>query len=344
MWGLDTPFYFYLLLLIPILIAVYLWNTVWKKKKITEFGSGNYLKRIAPEASTTSKPLIKMVLLAVTVFALIFALVNPKFGTRIETVKRQGVDIVFAIDVSKSMLAEDIAPSRLGKSKQLASQIINNLASDRIGIVGYAGSAFPMLPITTDYSMAKMYIQDMHTDMVSSMGTALREAIEVGSNYFDDPKTSKVMILISDGEDHGEGINEAIAMAEDKGIKIITIGVGTPEGGQIPIKQNGRTIDYKKDVDGSTVVTKLNDATLKEIAEKTGGVFMYGSKTDEVLQLVDQTLQKIEKTDFESQQIADFQSQFQWFVGLALLLLIIDSLVLERRTAWAKKINLFNEK
>lgn len=344
MWGLDTPFYFYLLLLIPILIAVYLWNTVWKKKKIAEFGSGNYLKRLAPEASTTSKPLIKMILLAATVFALIIALVNPKFGTRIETVKRQGVDIVFAIDVSKSMLAEDIAPSRLGKTKQLASQIINNLASDRIGIVGYAGSAFPMLPITTDYSMAKMYIQDMHTDMVSSMGTALREAIEVGSNYFDDPKTSKVMILISDGEDHGEGINEAIAMAEDKGIKIITIGVGTPEGGQIPIKLNGRTIDYKKDVDGSTVVTKLNDATLKEIAEKTGGVFMYGSKTDEVLQLVDQTLQKIEKTDFESQQIADFQSQFQWFVGLALLLLIIDSLVLERRTAWMKKINLFNEK
>ena len=344
MWGLDTPIYFYLLLLIPLLIVVYLWNTVWKKKKISEFGSGNYLKRIAPEASTTSKPMIKMVLLAVTVFALIMALVNPKFGTKIETVKRQGVDIVFAIDVSKSMLAEDIAPSRMGKTKQLASQIINNLASDRIGIVGYAGSAFPMLPITTDYSMAKMYINDMHTDMVSSMGTALREAIEVGSNYFDDPKTSKVMILISDGEDHGDGISDAIAMAKDKGIKIITIGVGTPAGGQIPIKENGRIVDYKKDVDGTVVVTKLNEATLKEIAQKTGGLFMYGSKTDEVLQLVDQTLQKIEKTDFESQQIADFLSQFQWFLGLALFLLIIDILVLERRTAWMKKLNLFNEK
>lgn len=344
MWGLDTPNYFYLVLLIPLLIGVYLWNSIWKKKKITEFGSGNYLKRLAPEASTTSKPLIKMVLLAVTLGALILALVNPKFGTRIETVKRQGVDIVFAIDVSKSMLAEDIAPSRMGKAKQLASQIINNLASDRIGIVGYAGSAFPMLPITTDYSMAKMYIQDMHTDMVSSMGTALSQAIEVGSNYFDDPNTSKVMILISDGEDHGDGISNAVAMAKDKGIKIITIGVGTPEGGQIPIKQNGRIAGYKKDVDGSTVITKLNDETLKEIAQKTGGTFMYGSKTDEVLQIVDQTLQKVEKTDFESQQIADFQSQFQWFIGLALLLLIIDSLVLERRTAWMKKLNLFNDK
>ena len=344
MWGLDTPNYFYLLVLLPIVLLVYLWNRRWKLKKIAEFGSGNYLKRLAPEASTTSKPLIKMVMLLAVISSLVFALVNPKFGTKIETVKRQGVDIVFAIDVSKSMLAEDIAPSRIGKSKQLASQIINNLASDRIGIVGYAGSAFPMLPITTDYNMAKMYLQDMHTDMVSSMGTALREAIEVGSNYFDDPKTSKVMILISDGEDHGEGISDAIAMAKDKGIKIITIGVGTADGAQIPIKQNGRVIDYKKDIDGSIVVTKLNEDTLKEIASSTGGVFMYGAKTDEVLQLVDQTLQKIEKTDFESQQIADFQSQFQWFVGLALLLLIIDSFILERRTAWMKKLNLFNEK
>ena len=344
MWGLDTPNYFYLLLLIPVLIAVYLWNTSWKKRKIAEFGSGNYLKRLAPEASTTSKPLIKIALLTATVALLIFALVNPKFGTKIETVKRQGVDIVFAIDVSKSMLAEDIAPSRLGKTKQLATQIINNLASDRIGIVGYAGSAFPMLPITTDYNMAKMYLQDMHTDMVSSMGTALRDAIEVGSNYFDDPKTSKVMILISDGEDHGEGISDAIAVAKEKGIKIITIGVGTPEGAQIPIKQNGKIVDFKKDAEGNTVITQMNENTLKEVAKGTGGVFMYGSKTEEVLQLVDQTLQKIEKTDFESQQIADFQSQFQWFIGLALILLIIDGLVLERKTAWMKKLNLFNEK
>lgn len=344
MWGLDTPNYFYLLLLIPVLIAVYLWNTSWKKRKIVEFGSGNYLKRLAPEASTTSKPLIKIALLTVTVALLIFALVNPKFGTKIETVKRQGVDIVFAIDVSKSMLAEDIAPSRLGKTKQLATQIINNLASDRIGIVGYAGSAFPMLPITTDYNMAKMYLQDMHTDMVSSMGTALRDAIEVGSNYFDDPKTSKVMILISDGEDHGEGISDAIAVAKEKGIKIITIGVGTLEGAQIPIKQNGKIVDFKKDAEGNTVITQMNENTLKEVAKGTGGVFMYGSKTEEVLQLVDQTLQKIEKTDFESQQIADFQSQFQWFIGLALILLIIDGLVLERKTAWMKKLNLFNEK
>src|SRR5690554_1108247 len=201
-----------------------------------------------------------------------------------------------------------------------------------------------MLPITTDDSIAKIYLQDMHTDLVSSMVTGLRDGIEVGRNYFDGPETSKVMILSSDGEHHGEGSGDEIAIAKEQGIKIITIGVGTPEGGPIPIKQNGKIVDYKKDVDGTVVVTQLNELTLKDIAKGTGGVFMYGNKTDEVLQLVDQTLQKIEKTDFESQQIADFQSQFQWFVGLALLLLIIDSLVLERRTAWMKRINLFNEK
>lgn len=344
MWGIDTACYFYLLILVPLVIAVYLWNLMWKKKKIAEFGSGDYLKRLAPDASTTSKPLIKMILVAATVFLLVIALVNPKFGTKIETVKRQGVDIVFAIDLSKSMLSEDMSPSRLEKTKQLAIQIINNLGSDRIGIVGYAGSAFPMLPITTDYNMAKMYLQDMHTDMVSSLGTALYGAIEVGSNYFDDPETSKVIILISDGEDHGEEINNAISIAKDKGIKIITIAVGTTEGGPIPIKQNGKTVDYKKDREGDVVVTKMNEKTLQDIAKGTDGVYIYGDRTDEVLKQINQSLDKIEKTDFESQQIANFQSQFQWFIGLALLLIIIDSLVLERKTAWVKKINLFNYK
>ena len=185
MWEFDNAKYFYLLLLLPVLAAIFVWNTLWKKKKIAEFGSGDFLKKLAPDAST-SKGIVKAVIALATVLFLVIGIVNPKIGTKLETVKRQGIDIVFAIDVSKSMLAEDIAPSRLAKTKQLVSQIINNLGSDRIGIVGYAGTAFPMLPITTDYNMAKMYLQDMNTDMVSSMGTALSDAIQVGSEYFDD--------------------------------------------------------------------------------------------------------------------------------------------------------------
>ena len=343
MWELDHTNYLYLLLLIPIMIGLIVWNTSWKKRKIATFGSGNYLSRLAPDASV-AKPLLKSIVILFSVFFIIIGLVNPKIGTKLETIKRQGIDIVFAIDVSKSMLAEDMAPSRLAKTKQLASQVINHLGSDRIGIVGYAGSAFPMLPITTDYNMAKMYLQDMNTDMVSSMGTALSEAIHVSSDYFDDPQTSKVILLFSDGEDHGEGIEDAIEIAKAKNIKIITIGVGTEAGSQIPIKENGKIIDYKKDAEGNIVITKMNEATLKEIAQKTGGKYLYGNHTKEVVDAIDQTLETIEKTDFESQQIADFQSQFQWFLAAALCLLVLDFFLLERKTSWLQRFNLFNEK
>ena len=343
MWELDQPNYFYLLIIVPILVLALVANLRWKKNIVQAFGSGSFLKRLAPEASS-GKPILKAILALVAIFFIVIALVNPKIGTKIETVKRQGVDIVFTVDVSKSMLAEDIAPNRLEKSKQLMTQIINNLGSDRVGLVAYAGSAFPLMPISSDYNLAKMYAKDLDTDLVSSMGTALSEAIQVSANYFENVDSSKVIILLSDGEDHSEGISDAINIAKDKGISIISIGVGTEDGGKIPIKINGKLQEYKKDGEGNEVVTKMNDATLKEMASATNGTFMYGSNTEEVVDLVNKALQKIEKKDFESQQIADFDSQFQWFLALALLVLCIDAFVLNRKTSWMKKWNLFNEK
>lgn len=343
MWELDQPNYFYLLIIVPILVLALVANLRWKKNIVQKFGSGSFLKRLAPEASS-GKPILKAILALVAIFFIVIALVNPKIGTKIETVKRQGVDIVFTVDVSKSMLAEDIAPNRLEKSKQLMTQIINNLGSDRVGLVAYAGSAFPLMPISSDYNLAKMYAKDLDTDLVSSMGTALSEAIQVSANYFENVDSSKVIILLSDGEDHSEGISDAINIAKDKGISIISIGVGTEDGGKIPIKINGKLQEYKKDGEGNEVVTKMNDATLKEMASATNGAFMYGSNTEEVVDLVNKALQKIEKKDFESQQIADFESQFQWFLTLALLVLCIDAFVLNRKTSWMKKWNLFNEK
>jgi len=342
MWELDQPKYFYLLVLIPILVAVWLMNLHWKKNKIQVFGSGSFLKRLAPEASST-KPFAKFILIITAVFFIIIALVNPKIGTKIETVKREGVDIVFAVDVSKSMLAEDIAPNRLEKSKQLITQIINNLGSDRVGLVAYAGSAFPLMPISSDYNLAKIYAKDLDTDLVSSLGTALSEAIQVSANYFEDVDSSKVIILLSDGEDHAEGISDAINIAKDRDIRIITIALGTEDGAKIPIKRNGKLLEYKKDVEGNEVITKMNNVTLKQIASATQGTFVYGSNTEEVIDLVNQALQKIEKKDFEAQQIADFDSQFQWFLALALVVVCIDTLVLKRKTSWMKKWNLFNE-
>lgn len=344
MFELENPKYFYLLALIPILVVLFLFNLVWKRKKQAQFSDLELFKKLSPEKSTF-KPVLKIVVLSLAFACLVIALVNPKMGTKMETVKRQGIDIVFALDISKSMLAEDIAPNRLEKTKQLVSQIINELGNDRVGIVGYAGSAYPVLPMTTDYGIAKMYLQSMNTDMVSSQGTAINDALKLSVDYFDIKETSKLIILVSDGEDHGVGADEAIAMAKDKNVRIFSIGMGTEKGAMIPIKDNrGNIISYKKDQNGDNVITKMYPETLKSISDKTKAKYINGSNTKEVVEAVKSQLDKIEKTEFESQQIADFESQYQWFLGLGFLLLLVDIFLLEKKTSWVQKLNLFNEK
>lgn len=344
MYELDEKKYLYLLLIIPVLVLVYLYIQYWKRKKQREFGDLGLVKKLSPEKSNF-KPALKFTFMLLALAALILGLVNPKIGTKMETVKREGIDIVFAVDVSKSMLAEDVAPSRLEKSKQIVSQIINNLGSDRIGIVAYAGSAFPVLPITTDYSVAKMFLQGMNPEMVSSVGTSLDEAIKTSETFFDKKsKTNKLLILISDGEDHGEGAEDAAEEANKFGLKIITIGIGTEKGGPIPLKRNGIVDSFKRDNAGEVVITKLNQQSLREIAKATKGGYVYGSSTKEVVDYVKKALDNIEKTEFEATQMADFQSQFQWFLGIAFALLFIDLFLLERKTKWISRLNLFNEK
>lgn len=282
---LDEKKYLYLLFLLPLLVLVFLFNMYWKRKKQREFGDLELVQRLSPESSVF-KPILKLAVLLLALTALIFGLVNPKIGTKMETVKREGIDIVFAIDVSKSMLCEDVAPNRLDKSKQLVSQIINQLGNDRIGIVAYAGSSFPVLPITTDYSVAKMFLQSMNTDMVSSVGTSLDEAIKLSATYFDDKKTSKLLILVSDGEDHSEGAEAAAEEANKLGIKIITIGVGTPNGGTIPLRRNGVMEGLKRDSNNEVVITKLNSESLTAIAKATKGGYANGANTKEVIDYV----------------------------------------------------------
>jgi Ca-activated chloride channel family protein len=286
-----------------------------------------------------------LVVLLLAMVGIILGLVNPKIGTKMETVKREGIDIVFAMDVSKSMLAEDVAPSRLEKSKQIVSQIINKLGNDRIGIVAYAGSAFPVLPITTDYGVAKMFLQSINTDIVSSQGTSLDEAIKLSATYFDEKsKTSKLLIMISDGEDHSEGADSAAEEANKLGMKIITIGVGTENGSTIPLRRNGVIESFKRDNNNEVVITKLNKDGLTSIAKATKGGYVDGNNTKAVLDYVKNALDNIQKTEFESTQMADFQSQFQWFLGFAFVLLFLDVFFLERKTKWLEKLNLFNEK
>ena len=343
MYLLEEKIWFWLLLAIPVIILLFLGVLFWQRAAQKRFADSTLLKKLSPERSYF-KPALKIFVISLAIFFLVIALVNPKMGTKLETVKREGVDLVFAIDVSKSMLAEDIAPNRMEKSKQLVTQIINNLGSDRIGIIAYAGSAYPQLPITTDYSSAKLFLSQMNTDMLSSQGTAIREAIELAKTYYnDEEQTNRVLFIISDGEDHvGESSNIA-EQANQEGIRIFTIGVGETTGGPIPLKRNGIVQSYKKDKNGETVITKLDEQTLKDIASEANGEYIYGKNTDEVTEKVKEVLNGMNKKEFEAKQFADFKDQFQWFLGAGLLLLFLDIFLLDRKTGWLKKLNLFNE-
>lgn len=343
MFELEEKIYFYLLLVLPVMVIAFLTLAVWKKKTQKQFADHRLLKRLTPEKSKF-KSMFKLLLWSLAIICFAIGLVNPKFGTKLETVKREGVDIVFAVDVSKSMLAEDIAPNRIDKSKQLVTQIINNLASDRIGIIAYAGQAYPQLPITTDYASAKMFLQNMNTDMLSSQGTAISDAIEMATTYFnDEEQTNRILVIISDGEDHSENAISAASLAAEKGIRIFTIGVGKTSGGPIPLKRNGIIESYKKDKNGETVITKLNETVLTEVATKANGFYLNGSNTQQVVDQVKEELLAMDKKEFETKQYTEFDHQFQWFLGFGLLFLCIDVLVSEKKTKWIKKLNLFNE-
>jgi Ca-activated chloride channel family protein len=341
---LDEKIYFYLFLIIPVMIVIFVALQIWKKRTQRKFADLTLLKRITPNSSNF-KSTLKLIILLFGLSFLIIGLVNPKIGTKLETVKREGVDIVFALDVSKSMLAEDIAPNRLEKAKRLVSEIINQLGSDRIGIIAYAGQAFPQLPITTDYGAAKMFLQSMNTDMLSSQGTAINEAINLATTYYDDEQqTNRILFIISDGEDHSEGITiDAVDKAVEEGIRIFTVGVGQAKGAPIPIKRNGVVQSLKKDAQGEVVITKLNEEILKEIANEGNGEYINGSNTDEAVEFIKQQLNQIDKTEFEAKQFAEYKDQFQWFLGVGLFFLFMDIFLLERKTKWLKKLNLFNE-
>ncbi len=341
---IDEQTYFYLFFIIPVVIVLFVAYQIWRKKTRRRFANPQLLHRLSPERSKY-KSALKLIFFLIGLTFLILGLANPKIGTKLETVKREGVDIVFAVDVSKSMLAEDIAPNRLEKSKRLVSEIINQLASDRIGIIAYAGQAYPQLPITTDYGAAKMFPQSMNTDMLSSQGTAINEAIELAATYYnDEAQTNRVLFIISDGEDHSGGATtDAVELAVEEGIKVFTIGVGTGTGGTIPIKRNGVIESYKKDSEGEVVITRLNEEILVDIADEGNGEYINGSNTEDAVAAIKDELLEMDKKEFEAKQFAEFQDQFQWFLAVGLLFLFLDVFLLDRKTQWLKKLNLFNE-
>ncbi len=342
---LDEKIYFYLLAIVPVIVMLFIVLQIWKKRTQKKFADSSLMKRLTPDRSDF-KSTLKLLFFLIGISLLALGLVNPKIGTKLETVKREGVDIVFAVDVSKSMLAEDIAPNRLEKAKRLVSEIINQLASDRIGIIAYAGQAFPQLPITTDYGAAKMFLQSMNTDMLTSQGTAIDAAIELATTYYDDEEqTNRVLFIISDGEDHSEGATlDAVELATEEGIIVYTIGVGKEKGAPIPLKRNGVVESLKKDSQGEVVITKLNEAVLEDIADDGNGEYIDGTNTEEAVEFIKEQLNQMDKKEFEAKQFAEYKDQFQWFLGAGLVFLFLDIFILDRKTKWLRKLNLFNEK
>jgi Ca-activated chloride channel family protein len=343
MYQIEEPIYFYYFAIIPVVIAVFLLAFWWKKRAQKRFTDRALLEKLAPNASTF-KSVLKMVFLVIGIGFLVISLVNPKMGTKLKTIKREGVDVVFALDVSKSMLAEDIAPNRLEKAKQIITKIIDKLGSDRVGIIIYAGNSYPLLPITTDHAAAKMFLQNAGPDMVSSQGTAINEALNLAKTYYNnDEQTNRFLIIISDGEDHQEETKQVAQDMSKEGVKVYTIGVGTEKGGPIPMKINGSLLGYKKDRKGETVITQRKPALLEAVANAAGGRYIDGNKTEKPVDFIEELIANAQKNEFETKQFSDYKDQFQWFIGFGILFLLIDIFFLDKKTKWVKKIDLFNE-
>lgn len=308
------------------------------------FGNPELVAYLSPEQSRF-KTTVKFILGVLGFTCLVIALVNPKIGTRVEKVKSRGVDLVFAIDISKSMLATDVVPNRLEKSKQIVSQLINRLGGDRIGIIAYSGSAFPVLPMTSDYGVAKMFLQSMSPEMISAQGTSIDQAIQMAaSRYFSKKdKTNKILVILSDGEDHSNNAVAAAEIADDVKMRIITVGIGTEQGGPIKIMGNGGA-EYLRDRNKQVVITKRDTKTLTEVAQTGKGGYVDGNTTKAVLDYLNTVLATTEKTEYGAAMMADYQAQFQWFLAFGFAFLFLDLFLLERKTLWLRKLNLFNEK
>jgi len=333
---------FFALLLIPLVTAVFVLFMIRRKKAMDRYGENSLLKILAPEFST-AKPIIKFVLYSLALAAMVTALADLQSGSRIEKVKRKGIDLMICLDVSNSMLAQDIRPNRLERAKQAISKLTDKLEGDRIGLIVFAGRAYTQLPITTDYAAAKLFVSIVNTGMVPTQGTDIGDAIKLAVSGFGETKHNKAIVLITDGEDHEGQVLEQAEAASKAGIILYTIGMGLPEGAPIPVSEGDIQTGYKKDRDGNTIISRLDENILKQIASVGKGMYVRASNSDAGLNTEFEDLEKIEKSDIESKQFSDFESRFQYFAGLALLILILDLFIFERRTRWIKNIKLFRD-
>lgn len=332
--------YLFLLILIPILIIAFIIYSRKKKRDLQKFGNEELVKELMPNASII-RPRIKFSLLLVALTLIIVALARPQFGMNEQTIKRQGIEVMFALDISNSMLAEDVAPNRLDRAKQMLNKLIDEMPDDKIGMVVFAGDAYVQLPITADNVSAKMFLDGITPDLIKAQGTAIGSAIDMSIRAFGgDSEASRAIILITDGEDHEDDAIEQAKNAKQKDIQIYVVGIGKPEGAPIPIPG---TMSYHKDRDGNVVISHLNEQMCRDIASAAGGLYIRADNTSNATKTISKELDNLAKSEIESHVFAEYNEQFQSFIFLALLILVIDFFILNRKNKRLSRINIFSQ-
>ena len=340
MFRFEEPTYLYLLLLLPFLAAFYLYSNYRRRKAIRKFGYPVLMAQLMPDVSKY-RPDVKfwLVFAAIGLFAVLLA--RPQFGSKLETVKRQGVEVMIALDISNSMLAQDVQPSRLEKAKRLVAQLVDKMENDKVGMIVFAGDAFTQLPITSDYISAKMFLESINPSLISKQGTAIGAAINLATRSFTPQEgVGSAVIVITDGENHEGGAVEAAKAAAEKGIQVSVLGVGMPDGAPIPVEG---TNDFRRDRDGNVVVTRLNEQMCQEIAQAGDGIYVRVDNSNAAQKVIAQEINKMAKADVETQVYTEFNEQFQAVAWIILLLLLAEMLILERKNPLFRNIHLFKK-
>ena len=343
MFRFAHSIFFYLLLLIPALTVLFVLFLIWRKKSLRRFGEYPLIMQLMPDYSN-SRLFFKFILLMLGTGFLVMALVDPQSGSKLEKVQRKGIDLMIALDVSNSMLAQDITPNRLERAKQAISKLIDDLEGDRIGIVIFAGKAFTQLPITTDYAAAKLFLATISTNSIQVQGTNIGEAIEFSVNSFGQSKANKAIIIITDGEDHEGDVMEQAEAAGKKGITVYTIGMGLPDGAPIPIYNGNVQTGFKKDREGNVIVSRLDESLLQQIAAAGKGIYVRANNSDVGLQKVLDDIGKIQKSEIDNRQYSDYEDLFQYFIALSLIFLIFELFVYDKKNQWFSKFKPFEKK
>ncbi len=341
MFRFAHPEYLFLLLLIPVLIGIFIYTSIQKRKNIAKFGNPDLLAELMPNVSKI-RPQVKFYLQLVAILFLIVVLAQPQFGTKVEKNKRKGIEVMIALDVSNSMMAQDVQPSRLDNAKQVLSQLVDDMTDDKIGLVVFAGDAYTQLPITVDYVSAKMFLSSISPQLVPRQGTAIGSAIDLAIKSFGAKgQAGRAIIVITDGENHEDDAIGAAKLAAENNIAVHVIGMGKSDGAPIPVPG---TMSFMKDKDGNVVVSKLNEDMCKQIAFAGKGTYVHADNTNGAYRVINKELDKLAKSDIKSSAFSEYNEQFQSFALLALFILIVDFFIFDRKNKRLSKIKIFDLK